>query len=138
MFRTLKFSLVLICVLIHSGCTGNCPDVTVPQILRQPQSQSVTEGEPVTFRVESNGFAYQWKKDGVDLAREITTQLVIPQVAPSHAGNYTVVITNDRGGDCGSDPKSVTSTVAILTVMPKNKTAFSDSSLNSSTNEDPK
>jgi hypothetical protein len=39
--------------------------------LEQPKNQSVTEGTDVTFAVEVNGtppYAYQWMRDGVDIA----------------------------------------------------------------------
>ena len=79
----------------------------------QPQSQTVTAGQTVTFTVGATGYpppTYQWQYNGSDLPGETGPTLTIPlaQFFP-HNGNYTVVVRNPSG--------QVTSAVAKLSVM---------------------
>src|SRR5688572_22621346 len=87
--------------------------VNVPiSILEQPQSQEVGVGDNVNFRVVARGTAplrYQWRRNGVDIFGGMSSTLLIPNVQPEDAGNYTVVITNNFS--------AVTSRVAVLTVQ---------------------
>ena len=81
--------------------------ITVP-----PQSQTVCEGDMVTFTVTATGTAplsTQWRLDGVDIPGATMMTLTIPAASPADSGSYDVVITND----CGSD----TSAPATLTVQ---------------------
>ncbi|HKR06219.1 MAG TPA: immunoglobulin domain-containing protein [Bacteroidia bacterium] len=83
-----------------------CP---FPTISSQPSSQTICNGNPVTFTVTGSGAsAYQWKKGGVDISGATSTSYNIAAVAGSDAATYTVVLTNA----CGS----VTSNNAVLTV----------------------
>jgi len=83
-----------------------------PQITTQPTaSQTKNVGESVTFTVVATGApspTYQWKKGTTDIPNATSASYTINTVAPSDAGNYTVVVTNAIG--------SVTSNVAALTV----------------------
>nr|WP_165480987.1 immunoglobulin domain-containing protein [Legionella tucsonensis] len=82
-----------------------------PSITTQPVSQTVTEGQSVTFSVTATGTAplsYQWKKDGVAIAGATTASYNIPSVALADAGNYTVDVSNSAG--------TVISSTAVLTV----------------------
>jgi len=82
------------------------------EIATQPQSQSVTSGDPVTFSVTATGegtLYYQWRLDGVDIAEATDATLTISNVQPIDAGDYSVVVTDDMA--------SVTSDNATLTVL---------------------
>lgn len=82
-----------------------------PEILAQPQSQTVALGDNVTLSVVAKGtnpLVYQWKKDGTIIEGATESSYTISNFASSHAGEYTVTITNLEG--------SVTSNAAILTV----------------------
>ncbi len=90
-----------------------------PIITAQPQSLSLYQGQAATFSVTAAGgppLTYQWYTNGTaltDNANRIgsTSNLFrIPIAALTDAGNYSVVVTNSFG--------SVTSSVAILTVLP--------------------
>lgn len=92
------------------------PTPVPPTITLQPQSQTVTVGGSVTFRVTAMGIAtlsYQWRKDGVNLAGATDATLTLNNVAASQAGTYTVVV-----GLPGVPVNPVTSNPAILTVNP--------------------
>ncbi len=83
-----------------------------PAVSEQPQSQTVTEGESVTFSVTATGsapLAYQWSKDGAVISGATDSTYTITGVATSNAGSYTVTVSNVAG--------SVTSNAAILTVQ---------------------
>ncbi len=84
---------------------------TAPSITTHPASQTAPVGSNVTFSVVASGattLAYQWKKDGVDIAGATNATLTLNNVQPSDAGSYTVVVSNSLG--------AVTSNPATLTV----------------------
>jgi hypothetical protein len=91
----------------------------LPVITQQPQSLTVTNGNPASFTISASSLSpmgYQWQKDGTTLtdggntAGSSTSTLTVSTITLNDAGNYTVVITNSYG--------SVTSSVATLTVIP--------------------
>lgn len=91
-----------------------------PVILIQPQSQTKTVGDNVTFTVTATGDAplvYQWKKNGSNISGATASSYTINSVVTANAANspgYTVVITNNSG--------SATSGAATLTVNKVNQT----------------
>lgn len=87
--------------------TLNIP-VTITQ---QPVGANVSSGAPFTLRVTASGSApitYQWKKDGTSIPGATTASYTVASATSSHAGSYTVVVTNPAG--------SVTSTAAAISV----------------------
>jgi hypothetical protein len=83
--------------------------VSIPVITNQPQSLFVNPGSPASFTVGVTGtgpLAYQWQKNGTNLAGATTSSYAIAGAAAGDAANYRVVITNNFG--------SVTSAVAVL------------------------
>jgi hypothetical protein len=83
-----------------------------PVITTQPLSQTVAQGQSVSFSVEASGMAplgYQWSLNGTALSGATSSTLTLNNVQTTDAGGYTVVITNFAG--------SVTSAVATLTVI---------------------
>jgi hypothetical protein len=86
-------------------------------ITRQPQSQTIAVGETAQFSVEATGtmpYSYRWRSNGTNItAANVTgvtnSLLVISNVQPSQAGNYSVVVTSPSG--------TVTSSNALLTVV---------------------
>ncbi|MFL5754007.1 MAG: PQQ-dependent sugar dehydrogenase [Bacteroidia bacterium] len=88
-----------------------------PVITSQPASQSITQGQPVTFSVSSSGATplnYQWKKNGSAISGATSSIYSINSVQQSDAGQYSVVVSNNYG--------TATSSNATLTV-----TAFNSS-----------
>jgi hypothetical protein len=85
--------------------------ISAPQIIAQPASQTVVEGESATFLVGAIGTAplrYQWRFAGAWLVGETNSSLTLASVQPVNAGDYSVIVENNSG--------SVTSTAATLTV----------------------
>jgi glucose/arabinose dehydrogenase len=84
---------------------------SAPAITGQPASQSVSQGQNVTFSVTASGaapLAYQWKKGGVNISGATSASYTITNVQYSHAGQYSVNVSNSYG--------SALSNAATLTV----------------------
>jgi hypothetical protein len=99
------------------GESPQAPTTTAPSITTQPAAQSATVGDTVTLNVAATGDpapAYQWRKDGSDLAGATSAALTLANVTIADAGSYTVVVSNSAG--------SVTSDPAPLTVNPATAT----------------
>lgn len=89
---------------------------SIPEILEQPVSATISDGDPVTFSVNAIGtepLNYQWQKDDVDIAAANQASYVIEKVNSSDEGNYKVIITNIAG--------QVISNEAKLVVIPNQK-----------------
>jgi len=86
-------------------------DPGYPSLLRVPQSQTNYPGGNVTFSVGAGGPAlqYQWFLNGSPIAGATEATLVLDNITPQNAGNYTAQVSNDRG--------SVMSGTATLTVF---------------------
>lgn len=84
---------------------------TRPNIVAQPQSQTVLGYTTVSFSVTPQGtppFWYQWRFDGGDIPGATNQTLVITNVQGSQAGTYNVLVYNTAG--------SVLSSNAILNI----------------------
>ncbi|HRE80569.1 MAG TPA: immunoglobulin domain-containing protein, partial [Opitutaceae bacterium] len=89
------------------------PAMNAPVFTSQPQSRTVVVNDPVTLSVSVQGtapFTYQWKKDSVAIAGATTASYTIASAQLTHAGVYTVSVSNP-GGTAQSAP-------AVLTVNP--------------------
>jgi alpha-tubulin suppressor-like RCC1 family protein len=84
-----------------------------PSIAAQPQSQAVSAGASIVFSVNASGTAplsYQWQRNGTNLAAATDSNLALPNVQPSDAGSYAVLVSNIAG--------TLRSSNAVLTVNP--------------------
>ena len=89
-----------------------------PVVINAPASRTNSPGTTATFTVTTSGtepLSYQWLQNQAPLANggrisgATANTLVISNLQPADAGNYTVVVTNAVG--------AVTSAVAVLTVV---------------------
>jgi len=84
--------------------------IAYPVITEQPQSQSVVEGDSVTFSVVATGtepLYLQWYKEGVAIENATGTSYTIESVSAGDLGNYTVTVTNESG-EATSDAATLT------------------------------
>jgi len=83
--------------IYNASISGKCG--IAPAILAQPQGQRVKPGTNVTFTVSARGTAlsYHWRLEGADLAGATNSSLVLSNVQPTMAGNYSVRVTNSLG-----------------------------------------
>jgi glucose/arabinose dehydrogenase len=83
-----------------------------PSVTTQPADRTVPEGRPVTFSVTASGeapLAYQWQRDGVDIAGATSASHAITSVAIGDSGaTFRCVVSNAFG--------TATSQAATLTV----------------------
>jgi large repetitive protein len=85
--------------------------VVPPTISSDPQSQTVTAGQSVTFTVVASGagtLTYYWVKDGTAISGATSSSLILSNVQSVNAGTYWVIVTNTAG--------NVRSNGAVLTV----------------------
>src|SRR5207248_2122935 len=73
--------------------------VPSPQIviIKDPESQAVNPGAPVTFSVTAIStlpLTYQWRKDGTPINTATAATFNIPSAAESDEGDYDVIVTN--------------------------------------------
>jgi len=117
----------LLAVEVHQQTTNNVDlsfaaevilqrSVLGPAILTPPSGRTNPPGSTATFAVIALGgepLVYQWLFNGLPLDGATAASLVLPGVQPSHAGDYSVVVTNLAG--------AVTSAVARLVVTPSDR-----------------
>ena len=107
---------IAVCAANASGESGPSNTVTAipqmaPSISTQPQSQTATVGQNVTFSIAADGTAplsYQWKKNDSVIVGATKDSLSLATVQNSNSGAYTVVVSNAAG--------SIVSNAATLTV----------------------
>jgi hypothetical protein len=92
--------------------TLNWSQLAAPKFITQPQSQSLYQGNNVTFSASATGIpnpTYQWRFNGGGISGATATSYTINNVQTNATGNYDAVASNSSG--------SVTSLVAQLTVL---------------------
>ncbi len=117
--------------------TSSAASLTVnvpPAITTQPSSYTVNQGTNVTFSVAASGTAtlyYQWYKGGVAVSGATGATLTLNNVQSSHAGSYSVMVTNMAGTVTSSSatltvnvPPSITTQPASLTVVQGSNAMF--------------
>ncbi len=71
-----------------------------PAIQTQPASKLVGSGASVSFSVAASGtvpLAYQWQFNGANRAGATNPSLILSNVVPVQAGNYSVIVSNMAG-----------------------------------------
>jgi hypothetical protein len=115
------------------------PTNAAPLLIRQPGTQTVSEGQSVTFEAMAWGtppLTYQWRynnvplNDGSRISGAATNRLVIGDVRAQDAGAYVVTVSNAYGS---TNSVPVTITVALqppeITAQPANQTVPSGSTV---------
>lgn len=114
----------------NNGAMGNVVlnwlQPSAPVFTAQPQSQTVYQGQNVTFTASAIGTptpTYQWQFNAASISGATSSSYTITGAQTTNAGNYAVVATNSSG--------SVTSAVAVLTVLTSQATLSSATYSNS-------
>jgi hypothetical protein len=96
-------------IVFSGGFTVNVAALEPPAITTHPVSQTVNAGENVTFTVVATGenLAYQWMRNGADISGAASAGYTITGAQQSHAGSYTVRVSNSAGSDT-SNPATLT------------------------------
>ncbi len=86
---------------------------TAPFFTYQPANATAYPGSSADFGASVSGsppFAYQWRKDGVELPGATANWLSLTNLTVADAGSYSLVVSNTLG--------SLDSSNAVLTVLP--------------------
>jgi hypothetical protein len=92
-----------------------------PTITQQPQSLTVTIGQPASFSVAASGTApitWQWQRDGADIAGATSTTYTLTTTALADSGaTFRAVATNVAGSaTSNSATLTVAAAAAVLTI----------------------
>ena len=89
---------------------------TPPSITTHPSTLTVVAGENASFNVVADGSAplhYQWKFNGEIIPNATGSTFTRSNAQPSHAGSYSVVVTNAAGSD-ESDATTLTINYSLI------------------------
>ena len=117
---------VLLATLTVTGCAGvvssnngNNSGPTAASITTQPANQNVTLGQSATFVVAAAGtapLAYQWRKNGVNIANASHANYSTPATtAADNGAKFDVVVSNSAGNATSS---AVMLTVSVASAAP--------------------
>ena len=98
-----------------------------PVITSQPASQTVLRGSNVTFTVLVTGDAplrYQWRKGAANVIGATNFFYTINNVQTSHAGSYSVTVSNLNGGVISSNAGLVVLYPSVLSLPRRSGTDF--------------
>ncbi len=104
-------------VMLYPNCFPQPPVIT-----NAPQSQTVLISNNAAFSVIAGGdspLIYRWRKNGMNLANQTNTTLILNNVQLADAGNYTVVVSNSYGVVTGA-PAAVLTVIAPPSVLVTN------------------
>lgn len=97
------------------------PPVSPFTIIVQPSSQSVNEGDNVSFIVQAIGgtepYSYQWAFNGTPISGETNQTLSLTSVDSGDAGSYSVTITDDEGQILTSQNATLTVNLGTVAVF---------------------
>jgi len=106
--------------------TVNIP-TTAPSITQNPQSQTVTAGNSVTFSAAASGTpapSLQWRKNNVNIPGANGSSLSLNNVQLSDAGSYTLVATNAAGAVASNAATLTVNVAPAFTTQPGGATVF--------------
>lgn len=98
---------------------------TPPSITTQPQSQTVTGGDSVTFTAAANGdtpLSFQWRKNGANIPFATATSYTISSTSANDAGSYSAVVTNIAGSATSANAILTVNTAPAVTGQPQSQT----------------
>lgn len=85
---------------VNGNHLGMFAQALAPVILSQPQSQTASVGQTVTFTLAAGGttpLRYQWRFNGTNLVGSTRSTLVLTNVQLASSGNYALAVSNSAG-----------------------------------------
>jgi autotransporter-associated beta strand protein len=114
----------------YGSATSSNATLTVtavaPIITSQPAAQTVLAGTPVAFTVTATGTApmnYQWRLNGTNISGATANTYSIAAAQASHAGTYSVVVSNSVGSTTSTNVLLKVNVPARITVQPLSQSA---------------
>jgi hypothetical protein len=101
--------------------------VLPPEITAPPQNQVGAIGAKATFSVAARSVApqtYQWRFNGTNLPGAKATNLVLNNIQPSNAGNYSVAVSNMAGSVPSPSALLTVTLPPLITTQPKGQTGI--------------
>ena len=100
------------------------PAAMAPVITQQPVDLTVTSSQPASFSVAATGsapLAYQWQRNGADIAGATAATYSIGTTAPADTGAVFRAIVSNIAGSASSNNATLTVTTAppVLTITPQ-------------------
>jgi hypothetical protein len=90
----------------------------MPAILRNPVSQTVATGQPLTLNAATAGsptLRHQWQRNHLDIANATNSSLTISSFQSSDEGDYRLVVVNSYGSVVSPDARVMSGSVPRLT-----------------------
>jgi Immunoglobulin domain len=100
-----------------------------PSIITQPVNTTSNAGGSATLTVVAAGFplpTYQWRREGVPLVDATSATLILTNLQPSDAGNYSVSVSNIVGSIVSADAEltvTITGSGPVIQSQPANQLA---------------
>ena len=113
-------------VVVTNGC-GSATSAAATlasdsvSITTQPAGQTVCAGDPIALSVTAAGqapLAYQWRKNGADVAGATSSSFAIAAATGADSGSYDVVVTNACGPVTSAAAAVLVGTPAIASLSP--------------------
>jgi alpha-tubulin suppressor-like RCC1 family protein len=104
-----------------------------PLIASQPAGQTVYAGFPISMTANVLGLhpiAFQWLYDGTNINGATNAVLMLPNIQPTNAGNYSFVVSNAFGMAVSSNATlTVLTNPPIIVVQPANQIGIAGSNV---------
>ena len=132
LFR-LRAAALVMCAALLAACGGggdapppakDAPDAVATFLMQQPADLSVASGQPASFSVAAGGtapLAYQWQRNGADIAGATAASYSIATTAPTDTGAVFRAVVSNVAGSATSNMATLTVTTSppVLTITPQ-------------------
>ncbi|MFN7140700.1 MAG: immunoglobulin domain-containing protein, partial [Limisphaerales bacterium] len=127
MFASISDNAALSFGLVDNVRVEVTTEAVPPTITTQPQSITVAQGGSATFSVSATGTTnlfYQWRHNGANISGATQSSYTRLNVQSSHAGNYSVVVTNIAGSITSGNATLTVNTPPSITSQPQSQTVY--------------
>jgi len=99
--------------------------IVPPSVTTQPISQTVTQGQSVTFSAVASGTApltYQWRLNGASISGATASSYTRANVQATDAGSYSVLVSNTAGSAISANAVLTVTVPPAITTQPISQT----------------